>query len=392
MDGMPPVVSELASLANGPPVVTLYLDTAWRDEQQRSRVRLFFRDRARDARGSFGAESDAGRAIARTLDELALWVDDLVNQAIHPDARGMAVFASEPRGLFVECRLPDSVPAGMFIERRPQLFPLLTALSAAPRLLIVSVDSRGADVLECTLGEVAAAASIDQVVPRRHHKGGWSQRRFEQHTRRVVKGVWRECAQLVGQHLGAQHASSVVLFGQIPNIRGFDHELPPAVRECVIGRRPAPEDERLLVSEATEIYEEQRVTSDFAVVHHILRQGLSERTGTVGLQGTLLAVNERRVRVLALSSRFAASGFRCRNCLGLSTTGARGCVWCGAPTDVVSLSEELGRRCVLEGADLTVVPGGGPLDAYDGIGSILRHLSGPEKHGPQELPQGVQLA
>jgi hypothetical protein len=376
------LVSGLASMKVGPPVVSLYLDTGWRDEQQRDRVRLLFRDRAREARQIFDGQTDDARGLERTLDSIAGFVDEIVNQDIHDGAPGVALFASEPRGLFQDYRLPGPPQPDFLLDTRPRILPLVRVLSEIPPALIVSIDSHRAEILDLRIDESDQHA-VERDVPNRHKSGGWSQRRLSRDMRRQIHDVWRESAHVLEQLVANEEPRDVLLFGQEPNIRGFERLLPIALKTRVIAREPAPEDGNALRRRAREILAEARLQGDRMTVRHILRQGLSGRTATTGLDDTLMAVNGRRVRVLAMSERFNGIGRECRICGGLWTTGAAGCVFCNGATDPVALREALTNRCMREKADVIVVPDGEPLDAYHGIGALLRHLSGREREqGP----------
>jgi hypothetical protein len=384
------LVLELAALPPGEPVATLYLDTNWHDEQQRERVKLFVRERIREGRLLFGHDGPAIEAVEKTLDRIEVWVEDVVNQTEHPEARGMLLVASEGRGLFREYELGIPVEPAFFLDVRPRLFPLVRAMSRTEPVILATVDSTGADIIERRYGEIEQEETIEREIPRRHRSTvGWSQEHFPQHLRQIIKGVWKECARTLEQALLAHPDCDVILFGQRVNVAGFEKLLTKKSRDRVIAARPLPPDRNALMASADEAIEQALTQRASGVVHHILRQGLSERSGTIGLQQTLLAANERRVRVLAVSERFEAAGYLCQRCEGLWTSGATGCVFCGGPTESILLREELARRCLSEKGQVLVVPAGGPLDTYAGIGALLRHLKGPEKQSPAGAEQGA---
>ena len=85
---------ELARVAPGPtPVVSVYLDTEWRDEQQRDRVRIFLKNELREARRADGT--------ARAADVDLDWIEEQSGALLHPnaaeDARGVALFCLRGR-------------------------------------------------------------------------------------------------------------------------------------------------------------------------------------------------------------------------------------------------------------------------------------------------------
>ncbi len=376
------LISALVKVPDGPPIVTLYLDARWKDEHQRDRVRLFFHDRAREARGIFDVAAPEAQGIRQSLDRVQRFVDGLVNQDIHPDARGVMVVASEPRALFEEALVEDPFEPAMFIDSKPRLAPLIEAAFLVKPAYLVEVDARSALILELGAEGMIDEHSLEREVPSRHKQGGWSAPRFARHVKEHIRMVWNEAAKLLVDFVRQDGSGAIVLFGQEPNLRAFSRELPPELQGRIVAMRPAPRDRRALLASAREALEEERIAHEFAVVHRILRQGLADRSGTVGLDDTLLAMNERRVRLLAVSRRFQARGYRCERCDALSAAGATACVFCDGPTTIVNLREELLRRCVAQGAEVLVTPESGPLDAYRGIGALLRHLTGEERQHP----------
>jgi hypothetical protein len=190
------LVSELSKVENGPPIITLYLDTHWRDEHQRQRVRLFFRERAREARQIF-ADDPASEGLNETLARLEAWVEESINQEAHPEARGVMLVASAPRHLFVECLLAESIEPIMFIDERPRLFPLIELIALERPVFLVTIDSAGADIVEWKSGEIVDEQEIERQIISRHKQGGWSQHHYSNHIRRIIEGVWKECAALL---------------------------------------------------------------------------------------------------------------------------------------------------------------------------------------------------
>jgi peptide chain release factor subunit 1 len=376
------LVESLAQVEPGQPVVTLYVDARWRDEQQRERVRLFFSERAREARQLFGGRPD----LLVSVERLGQFVEALVNQDVMPDARGLMLVASEAHGLFELVEADAAFESAMFVDDEPRLYPLIEALVNERPALLATVESGAVELLELQRGRVVDGTRVEREVPRRHAMGGWSQRKFQRHVKEHIRVVWKEGAKLLERLAREDRTWALVLFGQEPSLRGFARELPAWLVQRVVGMRPLPHDRRTLLEEASSALDEERMSREFAAVHAILRQGLSERSGTVGLGDTLLAVNERRLRLLAVTHRFDARGYRCTGCDALWDAGATGCVFCGATTRLVHLREELVRRALLQGSEVVVVPEASPLNAYRGIGGLMRHLSGDEHQSLGSMP------
>lgn len=371
MTDIPALLSELAQVEEGPPVITLALDTHWRNERHRERVRIFVRDQVRDARKLFDPVDTEARGISDTLDRIESWVEEVINRERYESSDGLVLYASEPRGLFVECALPVSTDLGLWIDRRPRLWPLALQLEHTRPLILVEVEVTGAHITQWQFGRVDEE-TIEREIQGRHQKGGWSQARYQRNIREDIHRVWKECAARLQQIVLDTPRAYIVLLGQDATLRRFQRQLPAVVAERVVAMRPSPPKPDKRLSVGFEVLEEERVAREFAVVHHVLRQGLSDRSGTVGLEETLMAINERQVRELAMARRFDAQGVKCRTCEGLWTLAAKGCVFCGEAVELVSLRDEILRRSIVQDAKVVIVADGGPLDAYQGVGSILR--------------------
>jgi hypothetical protein len=86
-------LQRLARLEPAPAnVVSVYLNTEWVDEHQRERVRVFLKNRLREAR-------EVGGADPADLD----WIEEqgraLVDRVVFADANGVALFAGAATGL-----------------------------------------------------------------------------------------------------------------------------------------------------------------------------------------------------------------------------------------------------------------------------------------------------
>jgi len=385
------LVSDLAKLEPGPPVVTLLLDIHWRDQHQRDRVRLFFEDRARQVRGKFAGTPDE-RAMAATLDVLDEWVGRLVNRDAWEDARGAVAVASAPRDLFTELAAPVPYEPALHVADRPVLAPIVEPLGMLRPAILVCVDSRSALLAEWRLGTTSGEVAVSGDVPGHHKRGGWSQLRYSRHIREHTALVWHEAARRLEALAGREPGGALVFFGQEPNARAFRRVLPGWLAARVVAMLPDPHDRTRMLHAAREAMEEDYVEREFALVHRLLHQAQAARAAVLGPQDVLEAVNERRVRMLALTPRFRPRGWVCRKCEALARESAGACPYCGGVLHPASLREELVRRCVRDGIDLRVIRDGGPLDAAHGLAGLLRQLPGEPAQAPgPETAVGAQL-
>src|SRR3989454_3691203 len=120
------------------PVVSVYLDTRWADEQQRERSRVLLRNEIRKARAGAPPELEADLAWVEKRGE------SLIEQMQFPDARAVALFACRSAGL--REILPLRVPVDDFfaVGGTPPLRRPPALLQATPATPIVFVDGGGA--------------------------------------------------------------------------------------------------------------------------------------------------------------------------------------------------------------------------------------------------------
>jgi peptide subunit release factor 1 (eRF1) len=381
------LVSRLARVEAGPLVATLYLDTHWRDEQQRDRVRILFRDFARDARARFQPDDPRRAELEASLAPLEERLEELVHREIDEQAGGVVFVSSAARGLLEEIVLSDSIAPALYAEPRPVLAPLLEHLGRDTPAFLVHVRRPGAEIHELLLtGEERTERAIRGAVPSFHKMGGWRQLRLQHRMKGRVAAVWREVAEALEQLVLTTPRAWIVVFGTEENARGFLALLPPQVAERVVGLLPPPDDHRHLLLAARQALHEERAARDFVAMNRILDEALSDRNGTVGVDETVMAMNERLVKTLALTRRFDCVGYCCTNCDAVWIHGATGCSFCGGVTTPVGLREELVRRAVRDDVALVVIPDGNRLDAFHGLASLLRHRAGLPSH--RSVPYG----
>src|SRR5512144_1020180 len=96
-------MAELAKLRSGSePIVSVYLDVRWADEQQRDRVRLFVQDAVRRTLAHYPEGSPGRDGLDRTLGRVQAWAAGLAGQRHEGRRRSVALFACESLGLWRE--------------------------------------------------------------------------------------------------------------------------------------------------------------------------------------------------------------------------------------------------------------------------------------------------
>ncbi len=378
------------------PIVSLYLDLRWNDEQHRERVRLFVQEQTRRTLARYQPGSPGRDGLLRTLQGVQAYVSGLVGQAYEAERSGLALFACESLSLWRPLSFARPFENAFATDGIPHLKALARLLDDHSTAIVVVPSQRGADIYHVRLGDLEVEASLRGFVPRRdkddYNPGAAMHgRHFEREAKddrrqeAFVTKARRAAAAEVTALFEKRPGSKLVLVGTRERVAAFERELPERVRSEIVARVPRPRgwesadgvrrDGVKAVAEtvlAKEREDEERIID--AVVGQALRGGLA----VLGPGDVVLALNEGRVRELVLEQCFDGNGWRCDNCgaLGWNAESAEVCPFCSGGLHVVhDLGEALVARALAEGGRVEVVAHANKLHSYRGIGAFLRQTA-----------------
>jgi peptide subunit release factor 1 (eRF1) len=400
MNGMDGTLIELARLRSGSePIVSLYLDIRWNDEQQRERVRLFVQERLRQVLGQYRPGSPGREGLVRTLARIQDHVSGLTGQAYEVERSGLALFACESLNLWRPLFFARPFQNQLDTDHVPHLLSLARlAEDVAPALVIVPSQD-GADVYHVRLGELDVEASLRGFLPGGHTEdrhvtkpsptrpGQYYEREEKnaRHTEAFVQKQRRAVAAEVTTLFDQRPGSKLVLVGTNGVVAAFERELPERVQAQVVARVPRPREwdsgdgiRRDGVKELAEAVLGAERREEEKVVGSLVGEALRGGLGVLGPEDVVLALNEGRVHTLVVEEDFRRAGFRCENCgaLGSNAESAEVCPFCSGELRVVHhLGEALAARALASGARVEVVPHGNKLHSYRGVGAFLRQTA-----------------
>ena len=367
-------LTALGKIGRAPaPVVTAYLDTRWEDEHQRDRVRIFLKNHLAQARRAPGP-----RPSEADLDWVEAQGEALLNQAMMPDASGVALFACEALGL--REILPSRVPFEntFAVAETPLLRPLLEIAEQAPAL-VVFVDTETARLVPLTAAGVGDEVTLAADIPGHHSRGGWAQMaqsRYRRHTQdhraRHFEAVVESLIGLVEGH----GLRSIVLAGDSRNIAVFRQELPARLAALVVGAVAGArhEDMGLIVDRAAAYLPHVQGQREAEGVDAALTAAAKEGKASAGLEATLAAVNRGAVHRLYLLKGWSATGRRCGKCGFLADGRWSGpCPACGGEARPVELSEAMAERVAAAGGTVETIEVHQPLARAGGVAAELRY-------------------
>jgi peptide chain release factor subunit 1 len=288
---------------------------------------------------------------------------------------GLAIFASEPEGLFEVVRLPRSAGSRINIGTAPLIEPL-TRVDERECWAVVLVSRADGRLLRGSSQRLVEIEVLDDDVHGQHEQGGWSQSRYERsvdldaarHVERVLDALVRSDREAPFDHL---------LIGTPDETWGFvERHLPPDVRERLVGRLAGVD---VSVSTTDEILAAARPRMlEHARRHErALLDRLSDARGvngraSVSLREVLDSLVQRRVEALLVDDRFSAPGSACAACGWLGADGSSCPVDGTALEHVDDITEQAVEAALTQSAEVVYIREHEDLKQYGGIAALQR--------------------
>jgi peptide chain release factor subunit 1 len=365
-------IERLAKLQSEEGVLSLYVSVdpaiSYRRDHPVAAAKAALRQleqRLEDPGRRSGFEQERDKALAFLEDETT------------PESRAMAIFSSESAGLWEAIPLNVRVPTQASFDRRPRIGPLARVADEDERYCAAVVSKEDARLLTISLGEVEEERAITDVVPGRHDQGGWSQSRYQRHHDfHVQEHIKRSLAELEDQ-LVSWPFQRLIVAGPVEVTKEFVELLPQPLKDRLIGVVPcsmrAGQDE-VMAAVAPQIEANERREEE-ALLLQISELADGGGRGVLGLQATLKAISEERVRELAVADGISASGSECVNCGYLESETAGTCPSCQSELirteDIIERATE---RVYAQGGRVEVMFGDPreSIMARGGVGALLR--------------------
>jgi hypothetical protein len=373
---MATALKTLARITSGPsPVISVYLDTRWSDEHQRERVRVFVKNESRKA-----AAMAAGQ-LAGDLSWIEAQAEQLIAQTLHPDAPGVALFASQGRGLRETIPLAATPSDSFTVADTPRLRPLIDAQAEAPQAVALFVDgamARFVALTESAVGEEVVLESADVVG--HHRRGGWAmllQSRYQRHIQEHRARHFDAVAAALDAIIDEQGLEAIVLAGEPRNLAVFRGHLSGAVASRIAGTVAGAryEGANALASRALELIRHAAASTQAVTVDSVLADAAGSGRAAAGVEATVEAVNRGTVERLFLLRSWEEAGRACPACGALQRGSDTACRWCGKSTSAVSLGEAMAQRVIAAEGTVQSARAHAGLERAGGIAARLRYAS-----------------
>lgn len=321
--------------------------------------------RVREGRDGLSHEDKMG--LQASLERVtALLENDLPSDGAH----GLAVFASEPSGLFEALKLPRSVQNRVAIGHTPLVGPL-ARLARRERWCVALVNRRDARIFRGSPDDLREIQQIHDDVPGQHDQGGWSQSRYQRSIEKDKDDHLKDTGEALMRHFKRQPFDCLIVGGPRELVTDFEAKLHHYLRDRLAGRIDVDVEhstpDQVLEAARPLIEELDRKREAEAL------ERLGER-GAMGVADVLTPLNERRVELLILDEQFGGvTGVQCPECGWLGLEG-ESCPADGSKLiQLEDLTEAMIELSVQQSAELLGVRHErAALEGHGGVAALLR--------------------
>lgn len=365
-------LERLAQLKSGYGILTAYirLDPRLRFVRHQATSQFKGALKAAQARLQNGPWQHAlDRERAHVLGFLASW---------EPAGQGLVIFSCRPESLWEVLSLEISMPNLVDVDTTTKTGILAQTLDEVPRLIVAVLqrDKTRIYIAEQGISEQEAQFATD--VPGQHKQGGRSQMRFQRHIDFHVAEHLKKTAEEL-ERLSQAGRVDLLLGGTDEIINETLNVLSEPTAKRVRGKFPVDykhETEQQILERAERAWQDRAQVEEANLVEEVVAAAKSKGRGVLGIEPTLSALIEEKVRTLLIANGLAIEGSVCTRCDYFSEREFKTCPLCGGDAEHRDLTDRAVEKAILTGADAEVVSSKEARDrlvAEGGLGALLRY-------------------
>jgi len=301
-----------------------------------------------------------------------------------PHGTGLAIFCDESAGLFWSRELHVPIRSDARWSPAPHIRPLLELLDEHDRYGVILTDRVRSRLFTVFLGEIEEHREAFAALDVHHTKTTgtdriWSQSHLQRKADTHARGHLKTVADLM-ERLRDQHRfDRLVLAGAPEATSELEKLLSKPLRERLVAIVPLPVEaspaEVLRETRRLEVEAERR--EEERLVDELVTISTKNDRAVTGIEPTLRALREGRVRRLVYAEGMSLQGRRCRACSALHAGTENLCAYCGRPLEEVvsDLLEEMAATAVSAGAKVELVRAAAAerLRRVGGVGAYVRY-------------------
>jgi peptide chain release factor subunit 1 len=358
-------------------VVSLYLDVDGSRFPNRTDYEAELKSMIRNARKTMEGEPVLGREQAAALDEELTEISRYISIDFRRDgARGLALFACRPAGLWQPLPLGIQVTNSLSLDWQPRVSPLAEIMARHRNLGVLVTNKERARIFHSFAGEIEERTEILDQVPGHHEQGGWGQSKLQRwHDLEVREHLKRACDAMLDL-FKREHFEALILAVPDELKSDLDRVMHQYLKERITGSFTvdinAGVDE--IKSRVAEIESGQRKAEEAELLGSLSAELSAGKSYVGGLDDVLAALNQRRVEILIVEAGFTEPGRRCHSCNSL-TFSEETCPSCNIDAEPTQDIVDDARESAIRQAAVifTVEPGHPAMQQAGGIAAKLRY-------------------
>jgi peptide chain release factor subunit 1 len=295
-----------------------------------------------------------------------------------PTGRGMVIFSCRPEALWEVLPLEILVPNFIDIDTTTKTGILAAALQESSRLIVAVLQRDRARIYFAEQGTSEETSQVTTEVPGQHKQGGRSQMRFQRHidyhANEHRKKVVDELASLT-----QTGPFELALGGTDATIDELLKTLPEPIVKRIIGKFPVDykqDTEQQIVERAELVWKDRQQSEEVQLVNQVFDAAKSRMRGVLGVEPTLSALVEEKVRTLLVADGLRIEGSVCTRCDYFSAEMLKSCPLCGGDVEQREVTDRAVEKAILIGAEPQVITASGARDRLlgeGGLGALLRY-------------------
>jgi peptide chain release factor subunit 1 len=290
----------------------------------------------------------------------------------------VVIFSCRPEELWEVLPLEILVSNLVDVDTTTNTGILAEALEESPRFIVAVLQRDKARIYSAQQGTSEQRLELASEVPGQHKQGGRSQRRFQRHIDFHVGEHLKNVTEEI-ERLAEMRPFKLALGGTDQNVDEVLKTFPEPIARRVIGRFPVDykhDTEQQILERAELLWKTREQFEEVKLVNQMLDAARSGRQGVVGVEPTLSALLEEKVRTLVIVNGLPINGSVCTRCDYFSARLFKTCPLCGEEAEQRELTDRAVEKAILTGADMEVVSAGEARDrllAEGGLGALLRY-------------------
>lgn len=311
-------------------------------------------------------------------------VENYFNRKYDWSGRSVAVFSCALRDFFRAYPLAIPVHNIIHVSDRPSIKPLTVLLDNYGGYGVILIDKQGARTFFFHLGELREQEGIlGETVKRTKHGGSSTSpgRRGgtagqTRYTEEIVDRNMKEAAEFAVNFFREKHIRQILIGGTDDNIALFKSQLPKAWQSLVMGSFPISMNasHAEVQSRALNIGQKAERQREEKLVASLITAAAKGSGAVVGMEETLSAVNDGRIRILVIVEGHQETGYRCSGCRLLTTQAEEVCSVCRKEIErIPDVVEVAVSRVLRNGGDIEVIYSNPVLEQAGNIGALLRY-------------------